>query len=69
MPCGPPGTIPCGRTGSGPDAPVPNMTAMKNPAPTQTVATEQVEVTSDEQLIEEDLLVEEISIDGMCGVY
>ncbi len=45
------------------------MTAMKNPAPTQTVATEQVEVTSDEQLVEEDLLVEEISIDGMCGVY
>ncbi|MGH9057356.1 MAG: mycofactocin precursor MftA [Acidimicrobiales bacterium] len=23
----------------------------------------------DEQLVEEDLLVEEISIDGMCGVY
>jgi mycofactocin precursor len=26
-------------------------------------------VVSGEQLIEEDLLVEEISIDGMCGVY
>ena len=23
----------------------------------------------DEQLVEEELLVEEISIDGMCGVY
>ena len=23
----------------------------------------------DEQLVEEDLLVEEVSIDGMCGVY
>ena len=26
-------------------------------------------VGSDEDLVEEDLLVEEISIDGMCGVY
>lgn len=24
---------------------------------------------ADEQLIEDELLVEEISIDGMCGVY
>jgi mycofactocin precursor len=24
---------------------------------------------AEEQLVEEDLLVEEISIDGMCGVY
>jgi mycofactocin precursor peptide MftA len=23
----------------------------------------------DDQLVEEDLLIEEISIDGMCGVY
>ncbi|MGI8492548.1 MAG: mycofactocin precursor MftA [Acidimicrobiales bacterium] len=27
------------------------------------------EATPDEDLVEEDLLVEEISIDGMCGVY
>ena len=26
-------------------------------------------VPADEGLVEEDLLVEEISIDGMCGVY
>jgi mycofactocin precursor len=26
-------------------------------------------VVADDELIEEDLLVEEISIDGMCGVY
>ena len=28
-----------------------------------------VEAVSEETVIEEDLLVEEISIDGMCGVY
>ena len=26
-------------------------------------------VTDDEELVEEDLLVEDVSIDGMCGVY
>ena len=26
-------------------------------------------VETDEQLVEEDLLVEDVSIDGMCGVY
>jgi mycofactocin precursor len=32
--------------------------------------TREVEVPeTDEELVEEDLLVEEISIDGMCGVY
>jgi mycofactocin precursor len=30
---------------------------------------EPVEPAQDEQLVEEDLLVEEVSIDGMCGVY
>ena len=25
--------------------------------------------TTDAELVEEDLLVEEVSIDGMCGVY
>jgi mycofactocin precursor len=33
------------------------------PAPSQPV------VDADAELVEEDLLVEEISIDGMCGVY
>ena len=28
-----------------------------------------VEGTGDHQLIDEDLLVEDVSIDGMCGVY
>lgn len=26
-------------------------------------------IDDDEELVEEDLLVEEVSIDGMCGVY
>jgi mycofactocin precursor len=26
-------------------------------------------VTADEDLLEQDLLVEDVSIDGMCGVY
>jgi mycofactocin precursor len=28
-----------------------------------------VETPDDEALVEDDLLVEEVSIDGMCGVY
>jgi mycofactocin precursor len=28
-----------------------------------------VEAPDDETLVEDDLLVEEVSIDGMCGVY
>jgi mycofactocin precursor len=41
-----------------------------NATPTQksTVA-EEAEEGTEESLVEEDLLVEEISIDGMCGVY
>ncbi len=27
------------------------------------------EPADDDQLVEEDLLIEEVSIDGMCGVY
>ncbi len=34
---------------------------------TQTLATDQTEAT--EAVVTEELLVEEISIDGMCGVY
>ncbi|MDR7303980.1 mycofactocin precursor MftA [Haloactinomyces albus] len=28
-----------------------------------------VETAPNEEIVEEDLLVEEVSIDGMCGVY
>ena len=37
---------------------------------TETTAIEDTEtVPTDEALVEDELLVEEISIDGMCGVY
>ena len=36
------------------------MALTENPAP---------EAVDDEELVEEDLLVEEVSIDGVCGVY
>ena len=38
----------------------------KTAAPT---APETAPQTDDEELVEEDLLVEDVSIDGMCGVY
>jgi mycofactocin precursor len=43
-------------------------------APTPTAATAPAaddvdDTVSDQQLVEDELLVEEISIDGMCGVY
>lgn len=44
------------------------MPRMTNPTP-EAVRESDIEVDSDEELVEEDLLVEEISIDGMCGVY
>jgi mycofactocin precursor len=39
--------------------------------PTETTAAVESPDTpaADHELVEEDLLVEEISIDGMCGVY
>jgi mycofactocin precursor len=38
--------------------------------PTQSsTVCEETEEHSEDNLVEEDLLVEEISIDGMCGVY
>ncbi|MDE3205638.1 MAG: mycofactocin precursor MftA [Acidobacteriota bacterium] len=40
---------------------------MNNPA-TSPVQDDTVQ-TADDELVDEDLLVEEISIDGMCGVY
>jgi mycofactocin precursor len=49
---------------------------MPTPQTPQTAQTAQTAVATrpdpavdDEDLVEEDLLVEEISIDGMCGVY
>jgi mycofactocin precursor len=38
-------------------------------APETPAATDDVVVAEDDGLIEEDLLVEDVSIDGMCGVY
>ena len=37
--------------------------------PSTAPATDQVSAAEDDDLVEEELLVEEISIDGMCGVY
>jgi mycofactocin precursor len=41
------------------------------PAPTETATTPSTEPQnrSADELVEEDLLVEDVSIDGMCGVY
>lgn len=41
---------------------------MNNSAP-ESVRDTDAEVEAGDDLVEEDLLVEEISIDGMCGVY
>jgi mycofactocin precursor len=35
----------------------------------ETEPSEDAAVASDEELVVEDLLVEDVSIDGMCGVY
>ena len=47
-------------------------TAIENP-PTDAAATDPLEpagaALSTDDLVEEELLVEEVSIDGMCGVY
>jgi mycofactocin precursor len=45
------------------------MTGMQATPTQSTPVAEQIEETTEEKLGEEDLLVEEISIDGMCGVY
>ena len=44
------------------------MARMPDKTETQPAADTAVEA-DDHELVEEDLLVEEISIDGMCGVY
>jgi mycofactocin precursor len=40
-----------------------------NTAPEPVAAEDEDVVTADAPLVEEDLLVEDVSIDGMCGVY
>ena len=45
------------------------MAARPVPVADQGEAPEASEPGSDEVLVEEELLVEEISVDGMCGVY
>ena len=44
---------------------------VEDPTAAPAVAEEQVEAgqTAEPPLVEEDLLVEDVSIDGMCGVY
>lgn len=34
-----------------------------------TAVAEDVAATTDTEVVEQDLLVEDVSIDGMCGVY
>jgi mycofactocin precursor len=41
---------------------------MSQPKPDPTLANEGAE-TENEELVESELLVEDVSIDGMCGVY
>jgi mycofactocin precursor len=42
---------------------------MNSPETAERAAAADTTVDEDVELVEEDLLVEEISIDGMCGVY
>ena len=52
---------------------------METPAPTETMPTDfepaaeaaetSTHTSGERELVEDELLVEEISIDGMCGVY
>jgi mycofactocin precursor len=39
------------------------------PSPEQVPMTDQADTAAQEEVLVEDLLVEEVSIDGMCGVY
>ena len=45
------------------------MTGMQATHAQSSPIVEETDEANDENLVEEDLLVEEISIDGMCGVY
>ena len=40
-----------------------------SPKPTPVAGTEQTAPPAPDTLVESDLLVEDVSIDGMCGVY
>jgi mycofactocin precursor len=42
---------------------------MGTPATDSTTTADDEVVETDDELVAEDLLVEEVSIDGMCGVY
>jgi len=42
---------------------------MPDPTPTEVPPAPEPEPVADGELVEEELLVEDVSIDGMCGVY
>ncbi|HET6551383.1 MAG TPA: mycofactocin precursor MftA [Solirubrobacter sp.] len=42
---------------------------MQDPVTEPEPPAEEVEAPQPEDLVEDDLLVEDVSIDGMCGVY
>jgi mycofactocin precursor len=44
-------------------------TELLDPPPIQDIADAEIATTTPDDVVAEDLLVEEISIDGMCGVY
>jgi len=46
-----------------------NGSPMSESAQAVTTSDPDLSVTTDDDLFDEELLVEEISIDGMCGVY
>jgi len=48
------------------DAPAPSAVASDDHRP---LSAERGELAEDRELVEEELLVEDVSIDGMCGVY
>jgi mycofactocin precursor len=41
----------------------------ENPMENEPQTTDEVVVEDTEALVEEDLVIEDVSIDGMCGVY
>jgi mycofactocin precursor len=52
-----------------PTAADPSVTDAETPAPAQAEPTVTPDGRSGDELVEADLLVEDVSIDGMCGVY
>ncbi len=62
--------VPLAVTTVGPVRPVTQLTGGTVPQTPQTdAATDAVEVPAEEEALVEESLVEEVSIDGMCGVY